>query len=50
MTTHRTKITLTFRVDKPWGHTAREVADGITEYAQENGLLEPVVAIVPVSA
>ena len=46
----RTTITLTFRVDNPWGHTPREVAAGLSEYAEEHGLLDAVVTIAPVSA
>ena len=45
-----TTITLSFRVDKPWGHTPREVAAGLSEYAEEHGLLDAVVTIAPVSA
>ena len=42
-----TTITLTFCVDKPFGHTPFEVALGLTEYAEEHGLLDAVVTIVP---
>ena len=40
-------VTLSFRQDKPWGHTPVEVALGLTEYAEEHGLLDAVVTIVP---